>query len=103
MRFGTSTPHAVALLCFLCFSHCLELTIGFSAALRGRSESVTDYKYNRQIALDRCQELMNLARRIGEAIKFGPEEGPLVDDTCERLGKVLSDLNANSPSAVARR
>jgi hypothetical protein len=64
---------------------------------------VTDYKYNRQVALERCQELMNLARRIGERVKFGPEEGPLVDDTCERLGKVLADLAANNPTLTARR
>ena len=64
---------------------------------------MTDYRYNRQVALERCQELMNLARRIGEGIKFGPEEGPLVDDTCERLGKVLSDLTANNPTLIARR
>jgi hypothetical protein len=69
----------------------------------GRGESVTDYKYNRQVALARCQELMNLARRIGEGIKFGPEEGPLVDDTCERLGRVLSDLTTNNPTLIARR
>ena len=59
---------------------------------------MTDYKYNRQIALERCQELMNLARRMGEGIKFGPEEGPLVDATCERLGKVLSELTTDDPT-----
>jgi hypothetical protein len=53
---------------------------------------VTDYKYNRQVALELCQELMDRARRIGESIKFGPEEGSLIDETCERLRKVLSDL-----------
>ena len=64
---------------------------------------MTDYKYNRQVALERCQELMNLARRIGEGVKFGPEEGPRVDDTCERLGKVLSDLTTNNTTPIARR
>ena len=64
---------------------------------------MTDYKYNRQVALERCQELMNLARRIGEGIKFGPEEGPLIDDACERLGKVISDLTAHNPTPIARR
>ena len=64
---------------------------------------MTDYKYNRRVALERCQELMNLARRIGEGIKFGPEEGPRVDDTCERLGKVLSDLTTDNPALTARR
>jgi hypothetical protein len=57
---------------------------------------VTDYKYNRQVALQLCQELMDRARRIAESIKFGPEEGPLIDDTCERLGKVLSDLTTTT-------
>ena len=75
----------------------------FFAMPRGGSESVTDYKYNRQIALERCQELMNLARRIGEGIKSGPEQGQLVYDACERLGKVLSDLNTNNTTLSARR
>ena len=57
---------------------------------------MTDYKYNRQVALQLCQELMDRARRIAESIKFGPEEGRLIDDTCERLSKVLSDLTTTT-------
>jgi hypothetical protein len=64
---------------------------------------MTDYKYSRQVALARCEELMNLARRIGEGIKFGPETSPLVDEICERLGKVLSDLTSNNPALITRR
>ena len=53
---------------------------------------VTDDKYNRQVALNLCQDLMDRARRMAESIKFGPEEGPLIDDTCERLRKILAEL-----------
>jgi hypothetical protein len=49
-------------------------------------------EYNRKVASQLCDELVATVRTIAESIKAGPEEGPRIDDTCRRLGWVLSEL-----------
>jgi hypothetical protein len=49
-------------------------------------------QYNKTVAADLCRELIETAKQIAKAIEAGAERGPLVDVTCERLGKAISLL-----------
>ncbi len=48
--------------------------------------------YNKRVAAQLCDDLIETVKRIADSLKAGPDEGPLVDQTCERLGRVISEL-----------
>jgi hypothetical protein len=50
--------------------------------------------HNKQDALDLCDKLIATAKAIREGIVGGREDGLLVDVQCERLGVVISQLEA---------
>jgi hypothetical protein len=50
--------------------------------------------YNKNTALGLCDDLIEQAKRIKAAVEAGPDESPRVNQTCELLGRVISELRA---------
>jgi len=49
-------------------------------------------EYNRQVAIQLAEQLQEVATRILAQMQRATEDGPLIDQTCERLGKAISLL-----------
>ncbi len=49
-------------------------------------------KYDQQTAVQLAEELLETAQAIVERLKQGTQPGPLLDQTCERLGRALGEL-----------
>ncbi len=65
-------------------------TFGWEDDIGDREDEQVNY--NKRVATGLCDELIETVKRIAESVKAGPDEGPLVDQTCERLGRAISDL-----------
>ena len=59
------------------------------AVLTGGKEMTT---YNKQVASQLAEELVETAKLIADSVKRGPEESEMLDLTCVLLGRILSEL-----------
>ena len=51
--------------------------------------------YNKQTAINLADDLVETAKQIAESVRKRADDDQLWDDTCERLGRAITELKTS--------